>query len=446
MGAEQIRAFPFVDYVISGEADDAFPALLRHLSRGERPLHLPGVVARTPLGVLNGGPAQPVNDLDRLPAPRYAPYFQRVAELGLAPRYAPTWTLPFESARGCWWGQKHHCTFCGLNGENIGYRAKSPAHVLAELSELADAYNICDFTAVDNILPMKYIHRVFGEIEQAKLDYRFFYEVKANLTRDQIRRMYYGGVRRVQPGIESLNTNVLQLMRKGSTMLENVRCLKWCRYYRIRVAWNLIWGFPGETSEDYEAELEVLRSISHLEPPESMGRIWLERFSPLYTDPAFPVRGKRPESSYRYVYPAHVNLDRLAYFFEYDIAGTAADAAHVPSLEFVAEWRENRQAGQPDVLSYRRTADAILIDEKRHPEPPGTYRITGQNALMYEFCTDTIRTPGTVAEHLRQVSPDGAPWSVDDVRGALDEFCRKRLMLSEDDRYLGLALPASPSW
>jgi hypothetical protein len=35
-------------------------------------------------------------------------------------------------------------------------------------------------------------------------DYRFFYEVRANLRREQIRLLAAGGMRRMRPGIESL--------------------------------------------------------------------------------------------------------------------------------------------------------------------------------------------------------------------------------------------------
>ncbi len=34
--------------------------------------------------------------------------------------------VPYETSRGCWWGQKKHCTFCGLNPLGMNYRAKSP--------------------------------------------------------------------------------------------------------------------------------------------------------------------------------------------------------------------------------------------------------------------------------------------------------------------------------
>src|SRR3954465_271775 len=38
-----------------------------------------------------------------------------------------------ETARGCWWGAKNHCTFCGLNGETMGFRAKSADRVMTEI-------------------------------------------------------------------------------------------------------------------------------------------------------------------------------------------------------------------------------------------------------------------------------------------------------------------------
>ena len=48
-------------------------------------------------------------------------------------------TLLFETSRGCWWGAKSHCTFCGLNGETMAFRSKSPRRALDELEQLGDA-------------------------------------------------------------------------------------------------------------------------------------------------------------------------------------------------------------------------------------------------------------------------------------------------------------------
>jgi radical SAM superfamily enzyme YgiQ (UPF0313 family) len=41
-----------------------------------------------------------------------------------------------ETARGCWWGAKHHCTFCGLNQNDMAFRAKSPQCAMDELVHL----------------------------------------------------------------------------------------------------------------------------------------------------------------------------------------------------------------------------------------------------------------------------------------------------------------------
>jgi ribosomal peptide maturation radical SAM protein 1 len=446
MGREYARAFPFIDYVVSGEGDRVFPALLHALASNSGPAaELPGLVARTPQGLLNGGPAAPIADLDTSPIPNYSGYFERAVHLGLLQRYKSTWLLPFETSRGCWWGQKHHCTFCGLNGLGMSYRAKSPQRVLTELSEQTRKYRINFFEAVDNILDLKYFEGFFDLIEQGKSDYQFFYEVKANLTRAQIHALYRGGMRHIQPGIESLSTHVLKLMRKGCSMLMNICCMKWCLYYGIHVSWNLLWGFPGETEEDYCKQLDVLKCIGHLEPPRAAGRIWLERFSPYYTDASFPVRNVRPESSYRYVYPEYVDLGKAAYFFDYDMGDTVSAAAHVATQSLVRDWQEHWHSDKRHALNYRRTSDVVLIDYNWGPDRRGTYTLFGALASIYEFCVETMHTADQVVRHLRS-SPEGYDYPVEEVGEALDEFCRAHLMLAEDGKYLSLAIPSNPNW
>lgn len=446
MGPEYARAFPFIDYVISGEADVAFPALLQCLASGEPPRQVPGLISRTSEGVHSAGQAPPVHNLDDSPVPKYQPYFERADQLGLFPHYQFKWSVPFESSRGCWWGQKQHCTFCGLNGLGMTFRSKSPQRVLDELSEQMRRHRINSFEAVDNILDTKYLSSFFGEIEKNKLDFQFFYEVKSNLTREHIRALYRGGVRCIQPGIESLSSHVLRLMRKGCTMLQNVRTLKWCHYYGVRVGWNLLWGFPGETEDDYRNQLGILKSIGHLEPPKCSTRIWLERFSPYFTERgAFPIRNIRPEASYRHVYPAHVETDRIAYFFDYDMEETVPEEVHARTDEYVAQWQKTWDSDARHTLRYRRTSDGILIDFKRGAESAGTWSLSGALALLYEFCGETMHTAEQAAEHLLN-SPGQYRIDVQDIRETFDEFCHAGLMAGEDGKYLSLAIPANPNW
>lgn len=446
MGREYARAFPFLDYTISGEGDHVFPALLQALAGNSHAVPLPGVIVTAFNGVITGSQAAPIKDLDALPVPNYRPYFERAIQLGLLPHYKAGWLIPFESSRGCWWGQRSHCTFCGLNGLGMAFRAKSPQHILGELSELAHRHSICSFEAVDNILDHHYIENLFAKIEEAKLDYRFFFEVKVNLTRSQIKALYRGGVRNIQPGIESMSTRILQLMRKGCTMLQNVRCLKWCLYYGIRVGWNLLLGFPGETEADYKKQIEVLRCIGHLEPPSGCARIWLERFSPYYTDrQTFPVFNVQPQASYRHVYPEHVNLDRAAYFFDYEMGDTLEVGAYADLEAHVAQWQQTWQSDQRHSLTYRRTADGVLIDYNWGPQRQGTYTLYGALGLIYESCIETMHSVDHVVRCLRD-SPEAYEFSHEEVGDAMDEFCRGRLMCTEGGKYLSLAIPSNPNW
>jgi ribosomal peptide maturation radical SAM protein 1 len=383
-----------------------------------------------------------VRDLDALPTPIYDEYFDRAQRLQLTGHafYLPT--LPFESSRGCWWGQKHHCTFCGLNGLGMAYRAKQPARALRELNELARRHRVTEFAVVDNILDMKYVHEFFSEIEQNRNDYTFFYEVKANLTREQLRLLRNGGVRRIQPGIESLSSEVLQLMNKGCTMLQNVRFLKWALYYRLHVSWNLLWRFPGEREEYYVKELEVLRKISHLQPPNGCGGIWLERFSPYFaSQDAYPIRDIRPEASYYHVYPRDVQVEKVAYFFDYSMGDTLPDDVHVETQRLVGEWQERWKSHQMHTMQFRRTPDCLFVDVDCGPERRGTYSFEGALAALYEYCSETFRSVAQATEHLHGL-PEGKDASEEDVAWALEEFCRRDLMVGEDGKYLSLALPA----
>ena len=169
MGLEFARAFSFIDYVVSGEGDVVFPALLSGLATDKIPEKLPGLIAKGPDGLTHCQQAAPIRDLDALPVPKYDSYFDRAIQLGMSPHYQAIWTLPFESSRGCWWGEKHHCTFCGLNGLGMTYRSKSAPRVLKELSELARKYQITAFSAVDNILDWKYIPRFSPSLNRVRM-------------------------------------------------------------------------------------------------------------------------------------------------------------------------------------------------------------------------------------------------------------------------------------
>jgi ribosomal peptide maturation radical SAM protein 1 len=438
MGLEVVRSVDCVDFAVIGEGDVAFPQLLSALAAGADPGAVPGVARRVDATVAATPAAAPLPHLDELPVPDYAEYFTRAENLSLLPRVGNRnlW-IPFEAARGCWWGAKHHCTFCGLNGTTMRFRAKSPDRVLDELAEQARRHGSFRFEAVDNILDPAYLKRLFPILVDTETGYEFFYEVKANLTREQLKLMALAGLRRIQPGLESLSSSVLRLMRKGVTAAQNVNLLRWAQYYDMDVAWNILWGFPRESTQDYADQAALVPHLLHLQPPRGVGRLWLERFSPLYADEAtFPLRSRTPEHSYRYVYPDSVDLDKVAYFFEYDPVEALPDSAYQELDSAVRGWQAAWAGDRRPVLTYRSAPDYLQIYDGRQPGREGTYAFRGTLAEIYLACGDRPTTASAVREKL------GGRLSVEAVQEVFGEFQRRGLMLLDGQLAVALALPA----
>lgn len=438
MGLELVRRVESIDLAVSGEADASFPLLLRALAAGTDPVAVPGVSRREGARIVTTAPQPPGSDLDDLPAPDYSEYFERAESLNLLPRAArrEVW-LPFESARGCWWGAKHHCTFCGLNGTAMRFRAKSPQRVLDELASQARRYRSFRFEAVDNILDPRYLRELFPAIADSARDYQIFYETKANLTRAHLRTLALGGVTHLQPGLESLSSHVLGLMDKGVRAAQNVNLLRWARYYGIDVAWSILWGFPGETAEDYERQAAAVPHLAHLQAPENSGRIWLERFSPLYTQPdRFSLSRREPERSYRYVYPEQVSLDRIAYFFDYEVDGALPDSTYEPLGRALAAWTDAWRSEPKPELTYWSAPGFLQIHDGRHPGSGGTYTFEGTLADLYIACADRPTTAAAVRDRLEPGT------SAAFVEEALEEFQQRGLMFRDGTLSVALALPA----
>ncbi|MEI9992959.1 MAG: RiPP maturation radical SAM C-methyltransferase [Rhizomicrobium sp.] len=306
MGAGLAGAFPWIDHFFVGEADSEFPEFCERLVRdGVRP----------PKQLIA---CEPISDFRRVFAPDFSDYFLALRQEqrdGRLPPELPEF-LTMETSRGCWWGEKHHCTFCGLNGEGMEFRQKPADRVLSEIEALTSAWDAKRFFLADNIMPLNYFKTLLPKLADWPARPRLFYEVKANLRDDQIESMARAGIDAIQPGIESLSSHVLKLMRKGVSGLQNLSLLRSCKSMGVRVAWNYLYGLPGETLEDYEAVLRLLPKIPHLQPPSGLNRIIIDRFSPYHNTPEqFGIENVVPVPGYTGLYPDDAPLSDIAYHF-----------------------------------------------------------------------------------------------------------------------------------
>jgi ribosomal peptide maturation radical SAM protein 1 len=443
MGLELHRKFSFVDYVCSGEAEQSFPELaqniLRSPSSNKRISQIRGVVYHSGGQSIFTGPADLVREMDKLPIPDFTDYFRELEQSTVASSVVPT--LLFETSRGCWWGAKSHCTFCGLNGGTMAFRSKSASRVLGELDYLVNRWHIDSVEAVDNILDMKYFNDVFPSLARVRPPVSLFYEVKANLTRKQVQMLHLAGVHRIQPGIESLSNNVLKLMRKGTTGIRNIQLLKWCKQYKIAVDWNILYGFPGETREDYSAMLELMRAIRFLPPPTACGPVRLDRFSPYYNSPwEFGLINVRPLQAYEYLYPFDAaSRSRIAYYFNYDYRADVNPLGYADEVIRYAEaWKQHPEMGAPSSILHP-DGTLVIVDTRSDALLP-QLSLSGLERAAYEHC-DEMHSVSSVVTHLRAMFP-GTSCAEVEVRGFLDSLVSNRLMVTDGEHYLSLAIPA----
>jgi ribosomal peptide maturation radical SAM protein 1 len=431
MGLELHRRFPWIDYVCSGESDNTFPALVRRLDAAKIPDDIAGVIHRHCGATTLASPPDRVHDMDRLPDPDYDDYFAAIRASNLASQIAPS--LLIESARGCWWGAKAHCTFCGLNGSTMAFRAKSASRVFAELERQKARYGIGRFLAVDNIMSYQYFRDLLPMLKERNPGISLFYEIKSNLKREQVELLRDAGVLALQPGIESLNSHVLKLMRKGVTAIQNVQLLRFSREYGIEIAWNLLYGFPGETMEDYASTSNLIDSITHLKPPGVAAPIRLDRFSPNYDEAEnFGLAEIKPFSMYPFLYPfPPEGVANLAYFFEYKYVDGRDPKQYVePVLQKIEGWRQNHG----DLIKRYGSDPELMVVDTRTPEDPQYYPFSGIEKEIYDFC-DEIQSGAGIAQF---ATARGA--EADSVGPFLDRLVALRLMMREGNQYLSLAV------
>ncbi len=439
MGMEYFRAFSFIDHVVVGEGEETFPALVRRVLEGSPGPLLHGVTYRE-----NGQAKLVPNqhlfaEFSQTGPPDYDDYYHLLAELGDAAQGLDR-VLLYEGSRGCWWGEKHHCTFCGLNAQSMKFRSKSPEQAAKEMTYLSQRYDTARFRLVDNIIEMKYVDALFGKFAEEHCDLDVFVETKSNLHKSQIRTLAVGGVKCMQPGLESLSLNQLRAMDKGVTPMQNILCLKWSFYYRVAVSWNVLLGFPGETNDDYRRQIDLIPSLLHLQPPEATGKFWLERFSPYFTRPKeYGVRITGPGMAYEYVYDGRqVDLGKIAYDFEYELENWPVDPHVYQELVAAIEgWQRLHRSQDRPFLYYSKALNYVTVYDGRNPQAPTRRRYDGLAALVIEICNEAAKS----ADQIRSLASGRTDCSEAALAPVLQDLTAARVLYEERGKYFTLAIP-----
>lgn len=356
--AEGIRSLGAgIDHIFSGESEGTFvPTIQRLLAKSNAPVIIEG---------------SPNFALDSVPTPCFDDYYAALETVLPGSRLqqeGDIW-LPYESSRGCWWGQKHHCTFCGINGTGMKFREKSPDRVIDELKRLVARHPSKKVLMVDNIMPYEYFTTLLPRLAEEVPGLSMFYEQKANLSLDKIELLTNAGVAVIQPGIEALATPLLRHMKKGVSAAQNIALLRYALSAGLEVNWNLLYGFPGDEAVWYAQTATILPYLHHLAPPTDLYHLSIDRFSPYFNRAQeYGLRNLRPGDIYRAVFPPHADIEKLAYHFVADYeSGSAAFTDETQAFaravsRWIAAWNSE---DAPKLLIAKLDEDEFAVFDSR---------------------------------------------------------------------------------
>jgi radical SAM superfamily enzyme YgiQ (UPF0313 family) len=351
--------------------------------------------------------------------------------------------LLFETARGCWWGEKAHCTFCGLNGVSMNYRAMSPDKAIQQFEALFKHAPRCTrYHSVDNILAKNYIHEVFPYLKPPA-DASIFYEVKADLSEEDVKMLSQTRVNLIQPGVESINTSTLKLMKKGTSAFQNLILLKNCAMHNVFPIWNLLVGFPGEREEVFKKYVDDMPLLMHLPPPNGAAVVQFHRYSPYFTKAKEYGLELEPLEFYGFTYPfSKESVANLAYYF----VDTKSDAEYRIAItswigkiqKGTTDWRLRYQGGNsalPGRLYFKESEGQTVVYDSRSGQAV-EHEISEAGLEVLRACNKANRIAQLQAQlgHLPNF----------DAVKEVAYLQERGLLFQEHERLLSLVLPQKP--
>ncbi|MEM2889263.1 MAG: radical SAM protein [Candidatus Bathyarchaeia archaeon] len=242
-----------VDVVVRGEGEKTFLEIAQK-SCSQKPLHkIDGITFRYNGEIVRNPDREYIQNLDELPRPAYK-YFP-LDKYRLFGRKI----LPVITSRGC----PFQCAFC-VTSRVFGkaFRARNPKSVVDELEWLKDVYGADAFSFYDDTITFdrKRILEICEEICNRKIGLPWDCQTRVDrVSKEILVQMKRAGCQQVFFGIESGSQKILEAVKKGTTVEQNERAIKWAKEVGLFVAVSVIVGYPGETTETLKQTINFLK-------------------------------------------------------------------------------------------------------------------------------------------------------------------------------------------
>jgi len=201
-------------------------------------------------------------DLDSLPFPAWDlfPIEQYATSLRLPGWEAGDRTLGILTSRGC----VGKCTFCYRMIE--GLRLRSIENVIEEIKTLKARYGINYFFIQDELFvsSKKRMFEFHKGLEDSGLigHIKFACDSRVNIVSEELLAcLKEAGCVYLDYGFESMDDNVLKIMKKGTTAKQNYKAAELTRKAGIPFNMNILWGNIGDTPETLDENLEFIKEF-----------------------------------------------------------------------------------------------------------------------------------------------------------------------------------------
>ncbi len=241
-------AAEFIDGIISGEGE----AALLHIMKDpllRRPEEVPNFTFLQGEKIVVN-PPEVMEDLDRLPCPDFS-------DFSLEKYMCPEKVLPLLTARGCPWGK---CAFCTHHHSYRKYRQRSLDKVIEDMKYLQGHYSVDFFNFFDEMIPPGRFRRLAEAITQNELHicYSAYVKPVKGFDRKTLECMHDSGCRLLLWGVEAASQRVLDLMNKGIDIADAQEVIREAAGAGIKNLIFIMFGFPGETREEFSQTLSFL--------------------------------------------------------------------------------------------------------------------------------------------------------------------------------------------
>lgn len=436
--------FKHIDFIVNGEGETPLVTLISALNsirEIKRMPTIPGIVSRHGRKNEDGGFRQ-IPVLQDLPCPDFDDYFERLEKFIPEKRFFPT--IPVEGSRGCWWqrskdaSSEKGCAFCNLNLQWEGYRRKASFQVAQEIEMLTDAHQTLSVAFMDNVMPVDKGGSLFREIDKLNKNIKLFGEIRANTSIAALGRMKTAGMQEIQVGIESLSTRLLKKMNKGTRVIQNLEIMKHCETLGLKNVSNLILRFPGSDDKDVSETLQTLKFVMPFQPLKPV-RFWLGLESPVWRNHRkFNIKAVYNHPGYRVLFPETVvkHLEFIIQTYRGDL--TRQRKAWRPVEKKINQWNRtytqmHSAAFSRPILNFQDGGTFLIINQRRHAADTATHRLTGLSREIYLFCQTHCS--------INRILSAFPSLTEDKLMPFLRMMTAKRLMYTENDRYLSLASP-----